>query len=142
MHVLKLSKIGRSAAIFTTYKTYFALLLENYRREHFCLKYITSLIWTFCNFYIVQNGQSAAIFTTKCHCISPKLIESHQISESHRISSDLAKISPYLIRYHRISQNVNFIEAYKISPYLTESHTKCQNMTSCGTIFGRGRGGG
>ena len=53
---------GRSAAIFTTRKTYFALLHKNYRRQHICLKYITTkatfwsnLTWTF-EIFSVQNG--------------------------------------------------------------------------------------
>ena len=85
----------------------------------------------FWNFYIVQNGRSAAIFTAKSYWIT----ESHQIlpnlTISNRISPYLTKgtkskwISPQLAKFHWILQNLwitqNLNTSLWISPNLIES---------------------
>ena len=104
----------------------------------------SSLMWTFSNVYIIQNGQSsAAIFTTKIssshaksyhisqnltkpHHILSNLIESHQM---YQISSNLIiahQILQNLTKSHRISLNLTI--SHWISPYPTDSCQFSQNL--------------
>ena len=96
----------------------------------------SSLIRTFWNFYIVQNGRSTPIFTAISHWISPNLIKSCQILP---YPTESYKISPYLTESHKMYQiSLNLTKSHHISLNCTKSHhisphtyltkTKCQRV--------------
>ena len=94
---------------------------------HYYATFWSSLISTFKICYIVQNGRSAVIFTTKSYHVSLNLTN---LIESHQISKNLIKscqISQYLTESHHIL--LSLTESHQISQNHTIAHQILQNLT-------------
>ena len=87
-----------------------------------------SLIWTFWNFYIVQNCRSVVIFTTKSHHISLNLTKSYWISPNLPNLTKSHHGSPNVTKSYEISKSrhilPNLIESHQISPFLPKLNVR------------------